>query len=160
MVRVGIADKETPEEIRSASDHLLLRALILAFACVLIALTASVVLTPLLGGDWKPAMSMVPFIATVSFPVVLSWAASVLLVRTGAAWKTFVGPVIGVVFGALIAWVASFDLHLAATLLVIREFAVVLVAYVLVGRSAPWRSFLVAAVLSTIGLAGCWLLVA
>ena len=160
VVRVGIADKESPEEIRSTSDHLLLRALMLAFACVLIALTASVVLTPLLGVDWKPAMSMVPFIAMVSFPVVLSWAASVLLVRTGAAWKTFVGPVIGVVFGALIAWVASFDLHLAATLLVIREFAVVLVAYVLVGRSAPWRSFLVAAVLSTIGLAGCWLLVA
>lgn len=89
----------------------------------------------------------------------LSWAASVLLVRTGAAWKTFVGPVIGIVFGALIAWVASFDLHLAATILVLREFAVVIVAYSFVGKAAPWRSFWLGVALTTVGLATCWIVV-
>ncbi|MDO4920108.1 hypothetical protein [Kocuria sp.] len=156
MVRVGIADKESPQEIRETSERYLFGALLLAAVGVVVAQVASIVLTPLLGEKWIPAMSMVPFIAMVSFPGVLSWAASVLLVRTGAAWKTFVGPVIGIVFGALIAWVASFDLHLAATILVLREFAVVLVAYLFIGRSAPWRSFWFAAGLSAVGLGACW----
>ena len=157
MVRVGVADKETPDEIRDASDHYLFRALILAVAGVVVSQVAAIVLTPVLGEEWRPAMAMVPFIAMVSFPGVLSWAASVLLVRTGAAWKTFVGPVIGIVFGAVIAWVASFNLQLAATVLVLREFAVVLTAYLLVGRAAPWRSFWFGAGLSAVGLTVCWL---
>ncbi|RKQ33112.1 lipopolysaccharide biosynthesis protein [Kocuria tytonis] len=157
MVRVGVADKETEEDVRDASDHYLFRALLLAVVGVLAAQVAAIVLTPLLGEKWIPAMSMVPFIAMVSFPGVLSWAASVLLVRTGSAWKTFVGPVIGMVFGAVIAWVASFDLHLGATVLVAREFTVVLVAYLFIGRAAPWRSFWFAVGLSVVGLGACWL---
>lgn len=159
VVRVGIADKETPDEIREASDRHLYPALLLAVAGVVVAQVGAVVLTPILGQQWRPAMSMVPFIAMVSFPGVLSWAASVLLVRTGGAWKTFVGPLIGLVFGAVIAWVASFDLHLAATVLVLREFTVVVVAYLFIGRAAPWRSFWLSAGLSAVGLGTCWLVV-
>lgn len=159
MVRVAVADKETSQEIKDTSNRFLSGALMLAVVGVIIAQVAAVVLGPILGEKWNSAMSMVPFIAMVSFPGVLSWAASVLLVRTGAAWKTFVGPVIGIVFGALVAWVASFDLHLAATILVLREFTVVLVAYTFIGRAAPWRSFWLGAALTTVGLATCWIVV-
>ncbi|RLY91582.1 hypothetical protein CWC38_04215 [Kocuria tytonicola] len=159
MVRVGIADKQTAREIRETSERYLFGALLIAVVGVVVAQVASIVLVPLLGEKWTLAMSMVPFIAMVSFPGVLSWAASVLLVRTGSAWKTFVGPVIGIAFGAVIAWVASFDLHLAATVLVLREFTVVLVAYLFIGRAAPWRSFWLASGLSAVGLAACWLVV-
>lgn len=159
MVRVAIADKELEKDVREASDHYLSRALLLAVAGVVVAQVAAVVLTPLLGEQWVPAMSMVPFIAMVSFPSVLSWATSVLLVRAGGAWKTFVGPTIGVVLGAVIAWAASFNLHLAATILVVREFTVVLVAYLFIGKAAPWRSFWLAAGLGTVGLGTCWFVI-
>ena len=157
VVRVGIADKDEDREIRSESERLLSRALLLAFGCVVLSMAASLVLRPLLGPDWATAMSMVPFIAMVAFPSVLSWSASVLLVRTGQAWKTFVGPVTGVAFGIVIAWTASFDLHLAATVLVAREVAVVLVSFSLIGRAAPWRSFVICVALASLGLTVCWL---
>ena len=57
------------------------------------------------------------------------------------------------------AWVASFDRHLAATGLVLREFTVVVVAYLFIGRAAPWRSFWLSAGLSAVGRGTCWLVV-
>lgn len=156
VLRVGIADKDDGAGIKQESERLLTRALLLAFACVVLSVAATFVLGPLLGPDWATAMSMVPFIAMVAFPSVLSWSASVLLVRTGEAWKTFVAPVTGVSFGVLIAWAATVDLHVAATMLVLREIAVVLVSFVLIGWVAPWRSFSICVLLAAAGLGMCW----
>lgn len=157
VVRVGVAHKHRHASIRRTSERLLLRALVLAFAGVALSVVAGLVLRPLLGPKWDTAMSMVPFIAMVAFPSVLSWSASVLLVQTGRAWHTFAAPVTGVILSVAIAWAASFDLHLAATLLVIRELAVVLVCFLLLRATAPWRAFGLCTALSTVGLAICWL---
>ena len=40
---------------------------------------------------------------------------------------------------------------------VLREFAVVLVSYLLIGKAAPWRSFWFAAAFTAVGLGTCWL---
>lgn len=143
LTRTAIAPHFEPKAVRETSEKLMLKTLALAFGAPLSATAFALLIGPLLGADWKPAMRVVPILSISAFPSVMSWAASVLQMKAGRANRAVWAPILGIAFGALIGLTAAHSLALACYFVIVREVAVVTLAFTLVRSYAPWRAYAV-----------------
>lgn len=138
--RVGTSTDATSN--RSTAEKILNRGIVLA----LVGLWLSVLVTQtfvswILGPAWEVALSIVPLLSLSVIPSIFSWSSAVLHLSRRSAGRALVAPAVGILFALPIAWLSSFNLHAAAGVIVLRELSLSSVAYVLVGRAAPWRSY-------------------
>lgn len=124
------------------ASKVLNRGTILALAGVwLSVLLTETIVSWILGTEWQSALSIVPILALCVIPSVFSWSSAVLHVARRSAGRALVAPSIGILFAIPIAWLSGFNLFAAAWVVLLRELSLSCVAYALIGRAAPWRSY-------------------
>lgn len=143
----GVQSRAASRRRSKLIENNLVRGMGLAAATTIsVSVVTALYIGPLLGDEWKPAIAIVPILALVAIPSSLSWSAAVLHISNNTGARAPLAPIVGVALAVPTAILATTSLPAAATLVVLREFALVLVAYGAIGRNAPWRCLAIAAV--------------
>lgn len=141
VTRAAVASHGDPKEIQRITEHTMRRTIALALGAFGASVVLAAVLRPILGVEWREALSIVPVLAISAVPSVLAWTGSVLQLRAGRGWTTLYAPLAGVALAVLISIAASHSLLLAAYFVVLRDLVVVTVAFLMVREYAPWRAY-------------------
>lgn len=143
----------------ASSEHtaarVLRRGMMLAGAAALLTAAATKwALVPILASSWQPTLEIVPVLCLAVVPSVLSWTAGIYHVRLGTRSKALIGPAVSILAALPLATLSLLSLQALAIGIVLREFLLVLISYLAIGRHAPWRSLVEAtAITATLGLA-------
>ncbi|WP_368784609.1 lipopolysaccharide biosynthesis protein [Arthrobacter sp. 4R501] len=139
-------------QTRERATRVLNRGVLLATcgAVLSVALT-QILVAPLLGPEWAPSTEVVPILALCTVPSMLSWSSAVLHVARRTSTRALVAPIVGILFAVPIALLAITDLPAAAWAVLAREVTLTSIGYGLIGRAAPWKSYLFGMVLVAVG---------
>jgi len=142
VLRSELGTLTNPEDAHQRASRILNRGTFLALVGVwLSVLMTQTVVTWLLGEEWRASLAIVPLLSLSVIPSVFSWSSAVLHVARRSAGRALIAPIIGILFAVPIAWLSATNLLGAAGMVLFRELSLSCVAYLLIGRTAPWRSY-------------------
>lgn len=142
VLRSELGTLADPAEAHRRASRVLNRGTFLALAGVwLSVLMTETIVTWVLGQEWQTALSIVPLLSLSVIPSIFSWSSAVLHVARRSASRALIAPIIGILFAFPIAWLSGSNLYAAAGVVLLRELSLSCVAYLLIGRTAPWRSY-------------------
>jgi O-antigen/teichoic acid export membrane protein len=140
-VDLGAAEATDSARIRALVGRNLRGSLFAAIATfALTTLGALLIVAPILGPEWAPALSVVPIVALTGIPAAISWSSGAVHVFTGRTAAANIAPAVGIAFAPVIAIAATSSLTLAAWLVVLRETLLASCQILLMRRAAPLRA--------------------
>lgn len=158
LLRAELAAAGQGADVRAIAGRTLRRSVWLGTLAVIAAWTfAELVARPLLGAEWDETLATVPVLGLAVLPSCLAWSTTVLHVRERTGMRSLYSLVVGFVFAPFIGAGAVHDLRYAAGLVVLREFCLVVTAFVVVRGVAPWGALRLCA-LVTLACACAYLL--
>jgi uncharacterized membrane protein len=143
-------DDPGAREAKANTERILRTSVLLGLAATLAGCLGAWVLHFVLPHRWQDTLDAVPVASLVCVLAPLSWSGAVLQVRRGARWTALLSPISGIALSPLIAIGAAHDIRTGAWLLVVREVVIVAVAFVVLGRAAPWRSFVLGVAITAV----------
>ncbi|MEV5051568.1 hypothetical protein [Arthrobacter sp. LAR12-1-1.1] len=140
LLRAELASAPASRAERLGTKVLLRGMILAAAAAVLTACANKWVLIPILSESWRPALEIVPLLCLSVVPSVLSWSAAVYHVRFNTGKRALIGPFVSIVIALPLSMLSLLSLQALGIGIVVREFVMVAVSYMAIGRRAPWQA--------------------